>query len=163
MIENLIIWLPLIWIFFIFINRWKNKRFKFCMFDIDKGIYIKKIKRTQNNKSGKYSKLALFPKVLIYIIFLAIKCKSNSKNIINDMKNLHNHDFFTYESISVTNKINMVVSQENYMLLKIFYLKIAKNEKEHSCYFYYYWREILNQTQEKFSKILENVECILHI
>ena len=45
------------------------------------------------------------------------------------MKNLPNQNFFTYESISVTNKLNVIVSRQNYILLKIFYLKIVKNEK----------------------------------
>ena len=103
MIKILIIWFPLIWILVLFLHRWKNKCFYFCINDINKRIYLKKVKQTHYNKNGKYSNLALFPKVLIYIIFLGIKCKSNNTSIINDVKNLSNHDFFTYESISITN------------------------------------------------------------
>ena len=54
--------------------------------NFDMRIYKKKISQLEHNKYGKYSKFAFFPKVLIYVIFLAIKCKSNDKNIINEMK-----------------------------------------------------------------------------
>jgi len=48
--------------------------------------------------------------------------------MIDDIKNLANRDFFTYESISATNKINVILSKQQIILLKIFYLKITKNE-----------------------------------
>ena len=48
--------------------------------------------------------------------------------MIDDIKNLANHDFFTYESISAANKMNAIVLKQNFIVLKIFYLKITKNE-----------------------------------
>ena len=56
-----------------------------------------------------------------------IKNKGKHK-CFSDIKNLGNYDFFTYESISAANNITMIASQENILLLKIFYLKIARNE-----------------------------------
>jgi len=126
-LNNLILWFPLIWILFILKNKWKNKCLKIYLNDVDKHICKKIRKRTRYNKNGKNSKIALFPKVFICMLFLAIKSKSNYKNI-TDIRNLSNHEFFTYESISATNKMNMIASQQNALLLKIFYLKITRNE-----------------------------------
>ena len=97
------------------------------MNDVDKHIHKKIIKHTKSNKSRKNSKIALFPKILIYILFLAIKSKSNCEKFI-DIENSTNHEFFTYESISATNKLIKMTSQQNLILLKIFYLKIIRNK-----------------------------------
>ena len=127
MINNLILWFPLFWILFLLRNKWKSKCFNLYTSAIDKRVYNKIIKYRKYNKNGKNSKIALFPKVLIYVFFLAIKSQSNYEEI-SDIKKLSNHDFFSYESISVTNKMSMIVLKQNFMLLKIFYLKIIKHE-----------------------------------
>ena len=136
--NNLILWFPLFWILFLLRNKWKNKCFNLYTSATDKRVYNKIIKYKKYNKSGKNSKIALFPKVLIYVFFLAIKSQSNYEEI-SDIKVLSKHDFFTYESISVTNRMSMIVLKQNFMLLKIFYLKIIKHENkiEHFCYSFY--------------------------
>ena len=126
--NNLIIWFPLLWIFFLFRNKWKNKCFKFYENNINKCVYREKLKHIRYNLNRNRGQIALLPKFLIYFLFFVIKSKNSSKNMIDDIKNLANRDFFTYESISATNKINVILSKHQIILLKIFYLKITKNE-----------------------------------
>jgi len=109
-------------------NKWKNKCFKFYANDTKKCIYKKKIKQMRNNPNGKQSRVALFPKFLIYLLFFVMKNENSSKNVRDDIENLANHDFFTYESILASNKMSVVASKQNFMLFKLFYLKIRKNE-----------------------------------
>ena len=81
-LKNQMIWLPLIWIIFLLRKRWKSRYLTLNLNDVDKRIYQNISKR-----------IVLFPKVLMYILLLAMKNKGKHK-CFSDIKESSKLSFF---------------------------------------------------------------------